>query len=354
MNLISVEKILLAFPQLIQGIVGSPNVQFSSVSSLENIQKDSLVFLLNEKNLTTVLNSPASVVIVPLNFKKESLPHEKTWLLSPNPELAMRFIKNEFVQKTPYRSNPTNTLSPTAQIDSRAKINSTAVVCSGAVIGPNVEIGSNVFIGANSVIEEGAVIGEDSTIHPLVYIGHSTIIGRRCEVKPNTTIASEGYGYAHDEKWNHYRIPHTGRVVLHDDVHIGANCAIDRGTIEDTIIGSGTRIDNQCHLAHNSVIGKNGLVTAQFGMAGSSTIGNNFVSGGKASVTGHVKIADNVQISGMSGVTKNIEKSGQYGGFPLQPLRDYLRTKAALVQIHDLRQRLEKFLENVTQSKESQ
>lgn len=332
------------FPQLIREIHGPHHTQFRQISSITNIEPHSLVFITNEKHLDKVVNSQATVILVPASFNKQNLSLEKTWLLSPLPELAMRNIKNEFFLKTPYRPQMLQAIHPTAQIDSSAVLDESVEVGPGAVIGSGVEIGARSFIGANTVIEKNTKIGTDSTIHPLVYIGHHTVIGNGCEILPQSTIGSEGYGYAHDEKGQHHRIPHSGRVVLHDNVHVGACCTIDRGTIEDTVIGQGTKIDNQCHLAHNSVIGKNCLITAQFGMAGSSTIGNNFISGGKASVTGHVTITNNVQISGMSAVTKSIDQPGQYGGFPLQPLRDYLRTKAAMIQLHDLRKQVQDLL----------
>jgi UDP-3-O-[3-hydroxymyristoyl] glucosamine N-acyltransferase len=348
MNTMTAAKIVETFPDLAKEIYGPAEAKFDQICAIESIQKNSLVFVNSAKHLTVALASKASVILIPQTTPKESLPLSKTWVLCPNPELTMRFIKNEFFFKTPYRAALIQLIHPSAHIDQGALIDSTAEVGPGVVIAAGVEIGARSYIGANSVIEKNVKIGNDTTIHPLVYIGHGCMIGDRCEIKSNTTVGSEGYGYAHDDKWNHYRIPHSGRVIIHNDVHIGANCSIDRGTIEDTVIGEGTKIDNQCHLAHNSVLGKNALITAQFGMAGSSVIGNNFISGGKASVTGHIKITDNVQISGMSGVTKNIDKPGQYGGFPLQPLKDYLKTKAALVQLHDLRKQIQDFIKRQT------
>lgn len=346
MNSVTAAKALSAFPTLIKELHGNPKSSFLQIAALENILDNSLVFLTSGKHIGLVNESKASVILVPLNIDKAALSSKKTWLLSSNPELAMREIKKEFFYSTPYRTNLFQALHATAVIDKSAVIDETAEISPGAVINAGVEIGPRSFIGANTVIEKDVKIGSDTTIHPLVYIGHSCIIGNHCEIKPNTTIGGEGYGYAHDAKGNHYRIPHSGRVILQDFVHVGSSCTIDRGTIEDSIVGEGTKIDNQCHLAHNSVIGKNGLITAQFGMAGSSKIGDNFISGGKASVTGHISITDNVQISGMSGVTKSIDQAGQYGGFPLQPLKDYLKTKAAMVHLHELRKQIQDFLKN--------
>ncbi len=350
MTSLQVTQIAQKWPQLIHSVYGDPLATFDHIATPEKASPASLIFITNESQLSKAKASLASVVIIPHRVSTELLSKEKTWILSFLPELTMRTIKNEFLLATPYRAVTQTTLHPSAVIDPTAHIESSAIVCAGAVIGPGVQLAAGVFIGANSILEKNVKVGRDSTIHPLVYVGHSCEIGERCEIKPNTTIGGEGFGYAHNEKGQHFRIPHSGRVILENDVHVGSSCTLDRGTLEDSVIGAGTKIDNQCHLAHNAVVGKNCLITAQFGMAGSSKIGNNFISGGKASVTGHVEITDNVHIAGMSGVTKNIEKAGQYGGFPLQPLQDYLKTKAAMTHLHDLRKQLQKFLKKESSS----
>jgi UDP-3-O-[3-hydroxymyristoyl] glucosamine N-acyltransferase len=193
-------------------------------------------------------------------------------------------------------------------------------------------------------VENNAKIGKEATLHPHVYIGHSCEIGSFCEIMPQAVIGSEGFGYAHDEKGNHFRIPHTGKVVLEDDVHIGAGTAIDRGTIEDSVIGRGTKIDNQVHLAHNTVVGKNGLITAQCVTAGSSQIGDNFICGGKTAITGHIKVTDNVNVAGFSAISNNVKEGGQYGGYPLVPLKQHLKIKASSVHLPELRKQMNRVL----------
>lgn len=326
------------FPQLVTEVRGNAQQGFQNISPLENIAKDSLVYVLKDRSIADVKKSAATVILVSPKLKDflQDLPAHQTWILSPNPELLMAFVKNKFLQNTPYRPEGTGH-HPTCIIDESANVSPTATIGPHVVIGPRVQIGAQAFVGANTVIEADASIGKHSTIHPLVYIGHSCHVGERCEIKSNSTIGAEGYGYAHDEKGNHYRIPHSGRVILHDDVHVGSNTAIDRGSIGDTVIGQGTKIDNQVHLAHNTIVGKNCLITAQFGAAGSCTIGNNFISGGKVALGGHLKITDNVQIAGMSGVTGNVDEPGQYGGYPLQPLKDFLKTKAAMLHLPEIR-----------------
>lgn len=335
------------FPKLISEIIGDAKAYFSLMSPTEDIAPGSLVYVLKDKLIENIKKSPATLVLAPVKFKDllKDLPAGQTWLLSPNPELAMAFVKKQFVQPTPYKAVISG-VHPHAVVDSSAELGKNVTIASGAVIGARVQLADDVFIGANSIIEADTVIGKGSTIHPLVFIGHSTQIGERCEVKPQATIAGEGYGYAHDEKGNHYRIPHSGRVILHNDVHVGSSTCIDRGSLGDTIIGEGTKIDNQCHLAHNTVTGKNCLITAQFGAAGSCTVGDNFISGGKASLGGHITIANNVQIAGMSGVTGSIEEAGAYGGYPLQPLSDFLKTKAAVLHLTEMRKQLKQLLKN--------
>jgi UDP-3-O-[3-hydroxymyristoyl] glucosamine N-acyltransferase len=329
----------------ITSTLGDLSLKVDGISSTENVQKDTLVYIANNKWFANVVNSPCTLVLASDTFKeKVQTSPNKVWFFCKNPELLMVDIKKSYFLATPYRTPHMSLRASTAVIHESAMISETAVIGPGVFIGENVHVGQNSFIGTNSVVEANVRIGDDTTIHPLVYIGHSCEIGNNCEILPNTCIGSEGYGYAHDERWNHYRIPHSGKVILEDNVHVGANCSLDRGSIDDTRIGQGTKIDNQCHLAHNSVIGKNGLITAQFGMAGSSTIGDNFISGGKASVTGHISITNNVQVGGMSGVTKSITEPGQYGGFPLQKLQDYLKTKAAIAKLPELRAQLKSLL----------
>lgn len=347
MKKITGQQIKDSFSTLVLKTSGPLDAEITGISAIENIQPGSLIFVTQEKFLKTAADSVATAVLAPVSWENK-IPSDsrQLWLLSKNPELAMASIKNKFFLATPYRAPQKELIHATAVIAASARIASTAQIGPRAVIGDKVVIGENSFIGAGAVVEAGTTIGDFTTIHPLAYIGHSTVIGNHCEVLPQASIATEGYGYAHDEKGNHYRIPHSGRVILEDHVHVGANTAIDRGTIEDSVIGAGTKIDNQCHLAHNSVLGKNCLITAQFGMAGSSKIGNNFITGGKTSVTGHIEITDNVQVAGMSGVTKSIDEPGAYGGFPLQKLQDYLKTKAALAQLADLRKQVASLLKS--------
>jgi UDP-3-O-[3-hydroxymyristoyl] glucosamine N-acyltransferase len=252
----------------------------------------------------------------------------------------MALVISEFFRPTPYTNPAVQGVHPTAFVGEGARIAKSARIAPHAYVGANVALGENVYVGANAVIEDNSTIGDSTVIHPQVFIGHSTEIGRRCEIHPGAVVAKEGFGYAHDEKFNHTKIPHQGRVVLEDDVHIGACCTIDRGTFGETRIEKGAIFDNLIHIAHNCRIGRNAVLTSGFTMAGSSKIGANFVTGGKTVVSGHLDVCDNVQLSALTAVSKSITKPGQYGGHPLQPLQPYLKSQAAIVHLPEMRKLL--------------
>ena len=335
-----------AYSQLITGEIGDLKAIIDNFTSVKLANSSSFVFANSEVSIRQALASAASCILAPEKMREKIAKNQpaKTLLFCKNVDLLARNIKKDFCQDTPYRSSLEG-IADSAFVHPSVELGKGIVIGPNAVINEKVKIGDDSFIGANTVIEAGVTIGKNATIHPLVYIGHSSEIGDNFECKSNTTIASEGYGYAHDHLGNHYRIPHTGRVVIHDDVHIGANCSIDRGTIEDSVIGRGTKIDNQVHFGHNLVIGKNGLVTANAVTAGSCKIGDNFISGGLIGLGGHLEIADNVNLAGFAAVTKSIDKPGAYGGNPLEPLKDALRNKVSFRYLTDMRKKIDKLWE---------
>ncbi len=340
-----IQDLLDFCPELITDVIGSQKSQIKAFTDLKNPTEQSFVFI-NHPQFLPLTDHPNIVCVLAPTFLKDRValePNNKTWIFSKNVDLLALKIKKEFVFNTPFR--PTlQGQHPTAIIDKTSQIAKNVVIAPYAVIGRNVQIGEGSFIGAHTVIEENVVIKNNVTIHPFVYIGHSSIIGNDCEIKSHAVIGSEGFGYAHDHLGQHYRIPHTGRVILNDKVHVGAGTAIDRGTLNDSIIGEGTKIDNQCHLAHNTVVGKHGLITAQFVAAGSSTIGDHFVCGGKTAVTGHIEITDHVNVAGLSAISNDVLKPGHYGGYPLQPIKDYLKVKASSVHVPILRKQMNRVL----------
>ena len=191
------------------------------------------------------------------------------------------------------------------------------------LIGKNVKIGNNSIIGHNTIIESNVILGKNCSIGNNVLIKNS-ILGDNVRVLDGAVIGKKGFGFF-PEKNKNTRYPHIGLVIIHDNVEIGCNNTIDRGSLSNTIIGKNTFLDNQVHIAHNVNIGSNCIITGQVGFAGSSTIGNNVSIGGQAGISGHLKIGNNVQIGGASGVVKNIPDNSKVMGYPAKDIRKFLK-----------------------------
>ncbi len=191
------------------------------------------------------------------------------------------------------------------------------------LIGKNVKIGKNCSIGHNTIIESNVSIGNNCKIGSNVIIKNS-IIGNYTNILDGAILGKKGFGFFPGKKTN-TRYPHIGSVIIGNNVEIGCNNTIDRGSISNTIIGDGTFLDNQVHVAHNVKIGKNCIITGQVGFAGSSSIGNRVMIGGQAGISGHITIGDNVQIGGGSGVIKNIPSNTKVMGYPARNIRNFLK-----------------------------
>ena len=191
------------------------------------------------------------------------------------------------------------------------------------LIGKKVKIGKNCEIGHNTIIESNVIIGDNCKIGNNVII-RNTVIGKNTVVLDGAIIGKKGFGFFPGKKIN-IRYPHIGAVIIGNNVEIGCNNTIDRGSISNTIIGDGTFLDNQVHIAHNVKIGKNCIITGQVGFAGSSSIGNRVMIGGQAGISGHLTIGDNVQIGGGSGVIKNIPSNTKVMGYPAKNIRNFLK-----------------------------
>jgi UDP-3-O-[3-hydroxymyristoyl] glucosamine N-acyltransferase len=215
------------------------------------------------------------------------------------------------------------------------------------VIGAGAVIADDCCIGAHVVVENEVTIGAGTLLHPHVFVGAGCRIGTGCEIHPHTTVGSDGFGYAVGRDGRPQKISHLGIVTIGDSVEIGGNCAIDRATLASTYIRSGTKLDNICHIAHNCDLGENGFYTAGFMMAGSTTIGKGFMTGGNSVVGAHLTLADNVILAGRSTVTNDVREGGQYGGYPLQPLKDALKTIVSIGQLNDIRRNLNKVMKHL-------
>lgn len=331
-------QIATDFAYLLSKTLGDLQVSVSRASSAEMASPQALVFASTEMQLRVALERKAGAIVVAESLEKH-LPEvfASTLLVTPKPTMMLALVLKKYFDPSREKFHRGPHIDPRALVSPDAQIMGGAVIAAGAFVGPGAMIGDGAWIGPGCVIEEGARVGADTVLHALVFVGRRCEIGARCEIHAHTTIGSDGYSYAHDEQGKHFKIPQLGVVIIEDDVEIGANCAIDRAAFDATRIGSGTKIDNLCHIAHNCQIGQKVLLTGGFFMAGSSSIGDHCVCGGRATVTDHVAICAGVQLAGLSAVTKSITARGAYGGHPLQPMKKYLRSLCSLPHLPEMR-----------------
>lgn len=225
-----------------------------------------------------------------------------------------------------------------AVVHPEARVADTVVIEAGAVIGPGVTLSDGVRIGANTVVGEGARIGRDCRLHPNVTIYPGAEIGARVIIHSGARIGVDGFGYVFDGR-NHRKVPQVGGCEIHDDVEIGANCTVDRGSIGRTVIGAGSKLDNLVHVAHNVRIGPRALLVAQVGIAGSTEVGEGAVFGGQAGIAGHVKIGAGARIGAQAGVIGDVDPGETVSGYPARNHREYLRAMAALMKLPELLKR---------------
>lgn len=201
----------------------------------------------------------------------------------------------------------------------------------GAVVDASAVLGEGVFVGPGAVIEQGAVIGAGTKVLANTFVGAGCVVGARCELGPNATIGSDGFGYRVDEATGvRTRLPHAGVVRLGDDVHVGANSAIDRGKLADTVIGRGTKIDNLVQVGHNCMIGEDCVLCGLVGIAGSVTVGDRVVMAGQVGVADNLTIASDVILMAQAGVTRSVDAPGAYVGSPARPRAEFAGEVAAV------------------------
>lgn len=304
-------------------LIGDSNILINSVASLESAHKNSISFFNNPRYSDLLRTTKAAVVIV----NRESLSFRSgVSIVIDNPYL--------YFAKVSQLLNPSKSLKKevhkSAIIHPSCKLGLDIYIGPNVVIDENVSIDDDVVIHAGSMIEADSVIGKASVIHPHVVIKANTVIGKNCTLYAGCVIGSDGFGYAKDDnKW--IAIPQTGRVILGDNVDIGSNSTIDRGTLDDTIISSGVKIDNLVQIGHNCMIGENTIIAGCVGIAGSAKIGKNCAIGGAAMILGHLSITDNVTISPGSMITRSIKTSGTYTALmPFQDHEAWLKTAAKI------------------------
>ncbi|ALE53116.1 UDP-N-acetylglucosamine acyltransferase [Candidatus Thioglobus autotrophicus] len=287
-------------------LVGDGELKITSLASIDCAKSDQLSYVVSEKYREQLSSTQASAVIISKSLQKFC---NTNALIVDDVYLAFAQITHLFKHKVTH----TNGIHASANTNN-------ATVAPNCCIGKQVSIGTDTTIGANTVIEDNTTIGANCTIGSNISILQGTIIGNNVVVESGAVIGSEGFGNARDKYKRWHSIAHLGNVVIGDDVNIGANTAIDRGTLENTYINRGVRLDNLVHIAHNVTIGEDTAIAACTGIAGSTRIGKRCMIGGMVGVVGHLNICDDVVVNAKSTVDKNITISGVYTGImPLMP-----------------------------------
>ena len=312
-------------------IVGDERVEINGVASIANAAAGDLVFVQQEKYTNAALQSGASAVIAG-NFAGQTR-SSKPLLIAENPRLAFalaaKFLRGQGRHKPG--------IHPSAVVHESADLGENVGVDALAVIQEDVSIGDGSRICAGCVVGAGVSIGEECQIYPNVTVYSGTRLGNRVIVHAGAVLGSDGFGYVRNPATGaQEKFPQIGKLEIEDDVEIGANTAVDRGALETTRIGRGTKIDNLVHIGHNCDIGRNVVIAAQAGFSGSITIEDNVIIGGQVGMGEHARIKEGVLLGGQAGVLPGKVVRGKgiaFWGTPARPLREYLRSLAALAKL---------------------
>lgn len=294
---------------LILGAAGLSEASPTDVSFIRESDKPALI--------KEMENSKAGAVLVPNGFKSSN---GKTVIEVPNPLAAFAAVLERLNEKPEFHAgiHPSAVVAASAVVDPTATVGPLCVVDEGAVIGPNVRLVGHVYIGKKTTI------GDESLLYPFVCVRENVSVGKRCVVHPSAVIGSDGYGFYFAEG-RHNKIPQIGRVLVEDDVEIGAGTTIDRATTGATVIHKGTKIDNLVQIAHNVEIGENTLLIAQVGIAGSCRIGKRVTLAGQVGVADHVRIGDGSQVGAQSGIKDDVPPGSVLFGSPAQPIQETIK-----------------------------
>jgi UDP-3-O-[3-hydroxymyristoyl] glucosamine N-acyltransferase len=331
-------------------IQGDPQCVITGVGTLQQAQPGQIAFLMNPLYKKHLSHTKAAAVILSQSDAQECTVNA---IISRDPYFTYAKIAAYFDRKPVFNGG----IHATAVIGQGCEIDASVSIGPYAVLGDNVKIAAHVSIGPGTIIGDGVSIGEGSILDAKIIIYYAVTIGKRVRISSGTVIGSDGFGLAkHKGEWQ--KVPQLGSVVIEDDVEIGANCAIDRGAIEDTVLEKSVKLDNLVQVGHNVRIGENTAIAGCVGIAGSATIGKNCLIGGAAGLNGHISITDNVMITGMTAVTKTIKEAGVYssGAGGLVTNLEWRKNSARLHRLEQMSQRvkvLESMLEELIERKES-
>jgi len=293
----------------------------SDVAALQEANGSQVTFLDNRKYLDYFRHTHAAACFVKPDFASQA-PQGTVALINKNPYKAYALAAQAFYPAEKFREYT----AASAVVDPSADIGADCLIEHGVIIGRNVKIGARCRIEAHAVIRDGVEIGDDTHIGPNTFITHA-IIGKRVRLYPGVCVGRAGFGFAIDPA-GYISVPQLGRVLIEDDVEIGANSTIDRGAGPDTVIGRGSRIDNLVQIGHNVKIGRQCVIVAQTGISGSTQLGDFVMTGGQSGFAGHLKIGAGARIAAQSGIMRDVPAGEEVMGSPAVPLRQFMRQTA--------------------------
>lgn len=301
----------------------------TGAAGLEEAGPEDVSFLADAKRAAELAKTRAGVVIVPAGVASDG---GNRVAVKGHPQIAfakvLALIERER-RPLPEGIHPAAIIDPKAELAAGVAVGACAVIEAGAKLGPRSVVYAQAYVGA------GAVIGADCILYPQVVVRERCVLGDRVILHPGAVIGGDGYGFV-QEGGVHHKIPQIGRVVIEDDVEIGANSCVDRAALGETRVGAGTKVDNLVQIAHNVRLGRGCLIVSQVGIAGSSTLGNYVVLAGQAGVGDHITVGDEVVGLGRAGITKDIPAKTVVNGVPARPVREHLKLQALTNKLPEL------------------
>lgn len=328
---------------LLQGtLIGEGSISIAGIAEIASAESGQITFIASKKYEAMLAESKASAVIISYEMDSLQIPA----ILVSDTQLAKA--------KTLQYFNPGEDVEPhideKAIIDENVAIGDGSYVGAGAVIKGDAVLGNKCKIMENVVIGSEVTLGDECVINPGVVLSYKVTIGNRVEIGSGTVIGGEGFGYLQDGN-SIMKVPQVGSVVIEDDVSIGANCCIDRGTMGTTLIRKGAKLDNLVHISHNVEIGENTIIAALGGIAGSTTIGSGVLMGGQVGIIGHIQIGDGVKIAGKSGVMKSFSDGVAISGIPARIHKESLSKDANISRVPKLSERIKELEQEVDKLK---
>lgn len=326
--------------ELVRGeLLGDGLARVYSVAPIDRAGPGSITFLGSAKYMGRLEGCSASVILVVPELADATSRLPARVVVSKPQEALLSLLPELYPEPAVIPG-----IDQSARLGPGVSLGKAVSIGPGVILGAGVRLGDRVAIGAHSVVGDGVEIGDDCRIYPNVTLYKGASLGSRVIVHSGARIASDGFGYV-QAGGAHQKIPHVGRCVLEDDVEVGANTTIDRGSIDDTVVGRGTKIDNLVQIGHNVRIGKLCLIMSQVGIAGSVHVGDGVILAGQAGISGHLSIGDGARLAAQAGVFGDIPAGETWSGYPARPHREALRSHAALFKLSGIIRDVEKLVE---------